>query len=300
MGNKGKKKKRENESTDSSGVIMGMGFPFAPSVMTRNVPTSEKLSGAMAMPATPSTQTSVQHVPDSASSALSVSNIFVSEVTAIAATEIDSMASIQINKDTMLLIFSKSIVKYVSGVCNLSLLHGKSNINGYKMKSHCPVEVRNPVWMPAARLFVDIQPPANKIPHKQFVSNLCQNNPSLKKIQSHLLSNVDSSMIILLCEAPRILIDRDWMLSAEDWSPYTLYNTPSPKSEGSVSAVSDLQPCSAARLHMCLVGAAPDLVSCGLEYMSLPPDWVAAVDDVCKSIKTCPRTVLCGAKGVGK
>lgn len=305
MGNKGKKKKkRDNEPPlESTRVTFGMGFPFAPAMMSRNTTIEKSTVAASPQSLTVSETVQMKQTVSCFSETMSISApnvpIMIDTPGPLTTPVSNFMSTLPIDKNSTLLIFSQSNVKYISGVCNISLLHGKANINGFKLRLNYCVEVRNPVWMPAARLFVDTPtPPASKVSRKQFLSNLCQNNPRLLQIQAQLLSNVDNTMTLLLCESSPSLINRDWMLLAEDWSPYTFHHSPVTQDKG--SALLELQSSSVASLPMCLVGASPDFVNCGLEYTTLPPDWVSSVDDVCKSIKTCPRTVLCGAKGVGK
>ena len=320
MGNKAKKKKVENHPNSAKPPI-AMGFPYAPSLMVQSNPiTSSGIAAPVVLhsrddrglntpemivpsnaPA-PERRASpvVPVVPDIKSEESLPHNIANAPTHATAPTGAPSediaMRCISLREGSALLICSKACTRYISGVCNVTLLHGKANINGYKLKARSPMEVRCPVWTPACRIFLDRHSPpvpsssstARQQSQVEFVSQLCRLHPCLHSIRTQLITEIDTSLTLLLCQSEGSLVSTDWLLLAEDYSSCAPPSAPQTEPPLSVC------------LPLAAIRPAAEVVASGLEYTSLPQDWVSAMDAVCKDIKQAPVALLCGAKGVGK
>ena len=211
---------------------------------------------------------------------------------------------------------------YLSGACHVTLLQGQVLINGHKLSVGSRTEVLCPAWTPAQH--VAITPtPAPVLSHSHSLAtssggekkknkkgrlvsqslqwldlfthkykHMTKHKAALTEVQNITadpLFATSTDTCMLLLEAIDIDNSEDWMLKAEDFSKYKLsYNTHTTEA--------------ANRLHLSslLLGDAAAMTQCCLEHCEFPPQWVEAVDKVCRDLKTCPRTVLCGAKGVGK
>lgn len=185
-----------------------------------------------------------------------------------------------------LLFTSQSKVINISGFCTLKLISGKGNINGYRLRPGEEVSIRSPPWIPAIRLFFEATSHNDDLlSKKRFVNELLQSRPYLRPSQQEMTTRLNSSMgIIEVISAD--LTNENWMIRCEDYSKYQL---PVP-----------LLSTAALFLSTAVIGNSTELTQLGLDSHHLPTDWVIAGDLVCKSIKTCPKTVLLGAKGVGK
>jgi hypothetical protein len=188
----------------------------------------------------------------------------------------------------------QSKVMHISGVCTLRLLSGKGNINGYRLRIGEEISVRSPPWVPAIRLFFEATTPNEEFSKKRFVNELIQSRPYLRPSQQEITKKLTSSSsspctgIVEIVSAD--MIAENWIIRCEDFSKYQLPLPPACPPPTT----------SAIFLSTAIVGNSSDLSQLGLDSQHLPTDWVIAGDLVCKSMKTCPRAVLLGAKGVGK
>jgi hypothetical protein len=216
---------------------------------------------------------------------------------------------------------------YLSGACHVTLLQGQVLINGYKLPTGSRTEVMCPSWSPAQHLAITPTAASAMLRSNNTLStssegekkkNKKARQQSLQWLEAfahkhkHLrdftivlseVQNTEENPIfgtstetcLLLIEAMDVDNSDDWMLKAEDYSKYKQsYNA---EISGRLRL---LRPTSRLHLSTLLLGDAAAMTQCCIEHSVFPADWVDAVDRVCKDIKSCPRALLCGAKGVGK
>lgn len=178
---------------------------------------------------------------------------------------------------------SLSKVLHVSGFCTVRLLFGRGNVNGYRLKIGETISIQSPPWMPAIRLFFEPSL-SDETPTKRLVNDLVKSNPHFGPHRDSLMEKLSSSMAII--EVISVdLLSQNWMIRSEDYSKYK------PQSQSASSLIF---------FPSAVVGESSDLSILGLDSQILPTDWVIGGDVLCKSLKSSPRAVIFGAKGVGK
>jgi hypothetical protein len=204
------------------------------------------------------------------------------------------------NQVGILLQTTHSKVMHISGMCSLKLIAGKGNINGYRLKTDEEITIHSPPWMPAVRLFFESamnssqENQTSKKVLNQLLTSREYLRPHKQILQNQFLCSSSSSSSLAIIEIISVDMNlQNWMIRCEDYSKYQQPPPPSPSSTPSFSP-------SVNYLSTAIIGSSSDLTHLGFESQILPTDWVTAGDLVCKSIKSSPRTMLIGAKGVGK
>lgn len=178
---------------------------------------------------------------------------------------------------------SQSRILHVSGMCTVKLLSGKGNINGYRLRIGEEISIQSPPWVPAIRLFFEPMM-STEVSNKRMVRELVNTSSYLQPHQETLMKTLTSSMGIIEIISVDLAC-QNWMIRCEDYSKYKSTNTRS----GSLLF-----------LDSAVIGESSDLNTLGLDSQILPTDWVISGDLFCKAIKSAPRAVIFGAKGVGK
>ena len=232
---------------------------------------------------------------------------------------VGSVSDTDMNPPAALVACSNACTLYLSGACHLTLLHGHVVINGHKLSTGLRTEVNCPCWTPAYHVMISpsltkhaeslISKKKSKKSRKQksfhWINSFTEKYAHVSKYASAFMALGDFSfssneeICLLLVEAMDIDHCGEWMLKGEDYSKYKLsFNNISVKAGEMKGGMWQ----SADRLHLSslLLGSADALVQCCVDHCIIPDDWVESADKVCKDIKSCPRTVICGAKGVGK
>jgi len=297
-----KRKRTKGEDTTSK---KSFGFPYAPSIIETMIDSSSKRAPEVQEPevSQSDTEDGVSSIDCGISEPGEEAAVSGDGPIVVPTPDLTDKSAINYivtrgtsNAPTSVLIFSDSSRSlYISGMCEVMLLYGKANINGYKLKSSEAVEIMCPSWTPACRMFMDTRNSDSSVRQQTFISQLLSKHRHLESCKASLLSCIDSSMTVLQVSAFNTST-MDWLIRCEDYSKYTV-----PKDELKSDSTSSSTQCGAIiHLSSAVVGDTASIVQSGLEYTILPPDWVDGVDTVCKNIKICPRTMVCGAKGVGK
>lgn len=179
-----------------------------------------------------------------------------------------------------LLFLDESQVLHISGMCSLRLLYGRGNINGYTLKLNEEIQIKSPSWTPAVRLFIE---PSSTSQDKNILQTFLQSRQYYEKYSKEINIYLKTSKIVFEIVSVDMLKE-NWMIRCEDYSKFKLKSN-----KPSIVSVSSA-----------VIGSTHDLSSIGLESQILPSNWISAADTICKTIKTSPRVVVCGAKGVGK
>lgn len=226
---------------------------------------------------------------------------------------------------SLLMTLSKWEVKAISGFCTVSLLKGCASVNGYTLRSCRGTEVLNPSWLPTV-----------KLSHESMASNSSSvKNKSYMEVIKTVLEDKklsiennladpdfiqwvnDADCIILIEGIPRGL--QEWLVAAEDQS---LYQEFSPRQTSGGDIKHDVTSGSSQSKHWWT-----DVRTCGVddvfgitsavvgdqynvsrlasvELLDYSSCWMDSISEILNesSFQGCKgsRSVICGAKGVGK
>lgn len=209
---------------------------------------------------------------------------------------------------------------YISGFCNITLYKGSAVINGYSMLVNKPTPLTAPSWTPSAQVHVN---KSHKIERNKTISAV---TASMKKneimtrfpdLRSGISPHESKGGDIEWCfyDAYDCILyvegiptdDQEWLVSADDQSVYSVqkFINRTPYDTASIatykySSDSDifLRP-----IESALLERSPSRLSyfglCPVVYDS---SWIESSDIIAKAAKSksSPRTIICGAKGVGK
>lgn len=183
---------------------------------------------------------------------------------------------------------NNACIRYVSGSCNITLLKGISNINGYSLTLGTRTKLNNPIWIPAARLH--LSGPSKKSQIKMI--NLLKKLECLDKFSNYFDRNSTEPSSISNCVCA-LLIEgipyeqQEWLVAAEDHSKYL------PIEQNSIHYIS---------AKTAVISTSSLLLKKGIDSISLSPTWANGAEGCLDNIskQTSPRVIVCGAKGVGK
>lgn len=178
-----------------------------------------------------------------------------------------------------IIFLNESSVIHISGMCSLKLLSGRGNINGYTLKLNEDIQIRQPSWTPAVRLFIE----SSLTQDRNMVQSWIQSRPYYENYSQEINDNFSKSTIVIEIISVDMLKE-NWMVRCEDFSKYQMNSK-------NLSVIS---------LSSAIIGINDHLTKLGIESQTLPSNWKSAGDEICKVIKTSPHIFLCGAKGVGK
>jgi mRNA cleavage and polyadenylation factor CLP1 P-loop len=229
---------------------------------------------------------------------------------------------------SLIVTLSKDDIKTISGFCSLILLKGHISINGFSLKVGVETEIINPCWLPAVSLIPESSSPSSSTARRlncievvrdilDSVGLTLKNNLSDPKMIEWINN---SECLVLVRGVPR---DRqEWLIAAEDQSLYQEYSRPLfPTNESGISSFLAENVCLQPKywwtdtrtpgnndvfgVTSAVIGSPNDIYrALGAELLDYPPCWVDSVDEIVKesSAEKCvsSRTVVCGAKGVGK
>lgn len=223
---------------------------------------------------------------------------------------------------------------FVSGFCDITVLKGALSLNGYSMTTAAEealtAQIRCPIWQPAYPIFgirndVSVRSHEYKTPVKSggysmqlasaFLQNygICCSNQSSQKGSSNKLGGItglfdDFAILFAIETVPSA--EQEWLVAAEDQSAFSSSSTAVPVPKESyfdcikVPTVPTLkfQEVSVVRLESAMLGNYSAMTQHRAECMTLPVSWVSASNTVLGTYNSGTRvkSVLCGAKGVGK
>lgn len=181
--------------------------------------------------------------------------------------------------------FESACERCISGFCEVTLLQGKATLQGAHLAKGVPVRMHAPLWGPAHKLQV-------------LGSKWVKKKAALTEALSATGLTVPASIVSELVrkECGTIILYRgftatnvEWMIAAED---LTRKFQDKRFKEGFVHTASSI------------LGSAKNFTRAGLSVMSLPESWIRAVEVLAnrdiKSAAVPIKTLVCGAKGVGK
>ena len=226
---------------------------------------------------------------------------------------------------SLLMTLSEWDVKAISGFCTVSLLKGSASVNGYALKTAVGTEIINPSWLPTVKL-------CHEITSSSSSSSKCKS--SLETVQSILndsglsiTNNVgdsdfvewinDAECIILIQGIPRD--SQEWLVAAEDQSIYRGFSDTDNFDDHAMHDISCRNPQSGhwwSDVRTCGVDDVFSVTSAvvgdqynlsrlaSIELLDYSSCWIDSISGIIEesSVQGCrgSRSVLCGAKGVGK
>jgi mRNA cleavage and polyadenylation factor CLP1 P-loop len=225
---------------------------------------------------------------------------------------------------SLIVAMSKGETKAVSGFCFLSLLKGQVSINGHNLKTGVRTEVINPSWQPAAMVVAECSPNTSSSKKASFMSSI---ESTLESAGLSAKENLpqpeflkwlnDSDCLVLLEGIP--IDSQEWLLAAEDQSLFQEYSSPSNLAHGKkvVSNIDGYRPKywwtdvhgpgkeNIFGVVSAIIGEPFSVTrKTDIELLEYMPSWISSVDemisDSSQSECAASRTVICGAKGVGK
>jgi polynucleotide 5'-hydroxyl-kinase GRC3/NOL9 len=178
--------------------------------------------------------------------------------------------------------------RYASGNCNITLLKGTANINGYSLTLGTRTKLNNPIWIPAARLHLN--GPSKKTQVKMI--NLLKKLECFDKFSNYFDINSTEPSSVSNCVCA-LLIEgipyeqQEWLVAAEDQTKYLPIE---PNSSIYISA------------KTAVISTSALLLKKGIDSIHLSPTWASGAEGCVDNIseQTSPRVIVCGAKGVGK
>lgn len=224
---------------------------------------------------------------------------------------------------SLIVAMSKGETKAVSGSCFLSLLKGQVSINGHNLKTGVRTEVINPSWQPAAMVVAECSPNTSSSKKASFMSSIESTLESASLSAKENLSQPefiewlnDSSCLILVEGIP--IDSQEWLLAAEDQSLFHEYSSPYlAHGKQSLTNIDNLRPKywwtdvhgpgkeNIFGVVSAIIGEPYNVTrKTDIELLEYMPSWINSVDemisDSCQPECVASRTVICGAKGVGK
>lgn len=176
-------------------------------------------------------------------------------------------------------------VMYLSGVCELTLLRGAVNVNGYKLKAlEKKKNVFAPVWGPAHRLHF-----SESKDKKKKKSSIKAALTQLKMSEEFNVAAAEASFECVLLLEGYDQSRLEWLLAAEDFSKYSS-GTTAVYGESFSNYVSVQTAVLCDHASMALLG---------VDTMTVPKTWITVAAAVTADNKD-PKIMLAGAKGVGK
>ena len=226
---------------------------------------------------------------------------------------------------SLLMTLSKWEVKAISGFCTVSLLKGSASVNGYALKVAIGTEITNPSWLPTVKLCHEsTSSSSSSSKSKSFLETI---NTVLNDRGLSIENNVedtdfvdwinDADCIVLIQGIP--LDSQEWLVAAEDQSVFqgfsemqTLDDDVLPDNTCRISQPhhwwSDVRTCGVDDVFgvtSAVVGDQYNLSRlASIELLDYSSCWMDSISNVIEesSVQGCrgSRSVICGAKGVGK
>ena len=224
---------------------------------------------------------------------------------------------------SLIFAMSKGEMKVFSGFALLSLLKGQVSINGHNLKTGVRTEVINPSWQPAAMLVAECSSTSSS-KKTSFLSSIESTLDSFGLSAKANMSDPefvkwlsDSDCLVLVEGIP--IDSQEWLTAAEDQSLYQEYSSPSYFAYGrQISANfdsfspkcwwTDVRSPGKENIFgvvSAIIGEPYDVSrNTDMELLEYLPSWISSIDDIitdsCLPNCVASRTVICGAKGVGK
>ena len=224
---------------------------------------------------------------------------------------------------SLIVTMSKGEKTAFSGFAFLSLLKGHVNINGHNLKTGVRTEVINPSWQPAAMLVAECSSTSSS-KKTSFLSSIESTLDSFGLSAKANMSDPefvkwlsDSDCLVLVEGIP--IDSQEWLTAAEDQSLYQEYSSPSYFAYGrQISANfdsfspkcwwTDVRSPGKENIFgvvSAIIGEPYDVSrKTDIELLEYLPSWISSIDDMitdsCLPNCVASRTVICGAKGVGK
>jgi len=181
--------------------------------------------------------------------------------------------------------FESVCERCISGFCEVTLLQGQAALQGAHLVKGVPVRMHAPLWGPAHK----IQVLGSKGAKKKAALTKALSAAGLTVPASIVSELAGKACGTILLYRGFAATDVEWMIAAED---LTRKFQDKRFKEGFVNTVSSI------------LGSAKHFTRVGLSVMSLPESWIREVEVVAKrDIKSAAvpiKTLVCGAKGVGK
>lgn len=283
---KNKNKTKKNAPNSSSTFNQLPPYPFSPAFISSQAPCSQKRSKRAKRSNPQQAQQQicqVNFVDDlgSSSSEKSTSDIV---------SEFQTLTFQSNNKQAVIILPSKNSLLYISGICQVTLLRGNANINGYQLKKGVALKVQANVWQPAARMSTTSKESGENASRNVSLRailtkfNIWSELAIAKAKDEHPISSNDNVILIKGYEFE----DLEWLEAAEDYSKYSqdIINT---------SLITDTWSFSSGVISR---------LSCfsTIEPMTLHSSWITSSDSMIQHISRGmnTKTLFCGAKGVGK
>mmetsp|Transcript_1689 Transcript_1689/g.1839 ORF Transcript_1689/g.1839 Transcript_1689/m.1839 type:complete len:916 (-) Transcript_1689:12-2759(-) len=229
---------------------------------------------------------------------------------------------------------SKTDTKAISGFCFVTLLKGQVNVNGYSLRKGVRTEIINPVWLPASFVHVDNTCPSSSSKKTYTTESikaiLTTCGVPLGNINLAIDEWISTNDCLVLIQGVS-RIEQDWLLTAEDQSKYQEYSRTHLRDVRSTSEIlkkNETKDTSDKYSNLAnagnwkkvlrsdnsddifgvvsaVVGEARSVSEkIVVDLLDISPTWITSVDKIIKdsSRLNCEnsRTVICGAKGVGK
>jgi hypothetical protein len=192
--------------------------------------------------------------------------------------------------------FSKPCIKHISGICKITLVKGKININGYSLKIGVVNDVVSPSWTPACRICITEK--NNSTTTQNININMFQflDDKSFRNKINECFHSISS---VILVES-LVTNELEWMLRGD--MGYAKFNSNLESQQNNIQYVSETASSNGILMNSAAIGSHEYLSSLQVDHTRISPEWTSSLDTICKGIKSnkSPSIVVCGGKGVGK